>query len=154
MEKHQAIIKGQTLKLKYYPYRYQSFEMYRDNTATWMKRSKEDFVKWDEIWTGEINSPLLEVGELFYIVDLELKVRITERIRTTSGSYIYETDHIIEVIEDEETRESEEETDKYIAESQRKEKEEKDEKYEETLAHIRKYEEPQKERTWFEKWFG
>lgn len=66
----------------------------------------DDTLRLDEIWSGEIQKPVLDVGEEIWISDLEMLVRISRKYRTTNGEIIYETTHIIRNADTERTEES------------------------------------------------
>lgn len=111
MNQHKAIIKGQVLRRVYCPYPHPKYDLEGFRKREWKKLKETVFVEWKTIWEGDINMPLLERGEVFYIDELELKVAIKERMRTSSGNYIYETKHIVELLNDDQTRKSEIEAD-------------------------------------------
>ena len=86
-----------------------------------------------EFFRCVLNKPMLESGELLYISELGIHIKIEERMRSTTGEIVYFTNHVIEVIESEETRRLlEEELDKemdkyyrYLEEEQNKNKKKK-----------------------------
>lgn len=81
-------------------------------------RIRREFVEHKEIWKGELENPPLSVGEYLYIKNLDKKVRVLDKAKSTEGGYIYWTDQH-EYIEDEET-----ETTRLEAEKVKKEYEE------------------------------
>ena len=60
----------------------------------------KEFIKHDIFYKCEIERPPFEAGEKVYINDLDLTVTIEEVIRSTNGEYVYNTDHYIDIIED------------------------------------------------------
>lgn len=137
MQKHLAVVKGRKERRVYrcsvhsvfgiFPYIY----------------DKNEHIEETFLWDGELNLPLLQIGDTLLIEELNLEVKINRRLLSTTGAYIYETDHV-EVIEDEITKKSmvqaELDHEKYL-----KIKEDRLEKITSTK---------KKNRTWFEKWFG
>lgn len=172
MEKHKAIIKGNINKTAY--------KHWGDNAdiSTWDHlKTAEDKIRVkrkyfeskilkstviDEeriLWSGDIDSPLLNFREKVYIEELDLEVVIKERIRSTSGAYIYRTFHEIERVEsDFEDSEEKAEKDKIKFEADfEKEIEELkgEEKLKDSESVYEHYgmETPRKNQTWFERWF-
>lgn len=127
MVKHKAIVKGLVFRKKYWFW----LSLYGDAGSI---REDREFVREETLWEGEIDTPLLEQGECLHIKDLDVAVHIERRDRSTCGAYIYKTDHIIELLEDEKTLQSKEEAEikegRYLAqkiaeaEEEDKEKEE------------------------------
>src|SRR6185437_12920410 len=68
----------------------------------WSITSKQEFIENEFLWTGELDSPILQAGEKLYINEIEELVAIEEVIRTTTGDYLYVCPE--RVIEDEKTK--------------------------------------------------
>jgi hypothetical protein len=101
--KQKVIIHGEVHRKLY------KFDRYKDYFG-WSSLDREPqfyettgFLKKAIIWEGEIDNPPLEINEKLYISDLDETVIIIDRSRNSSGGYIYLTEFILEVIEDEET---------------------------------------------------
>src|SRR6185312_3349056 len=62
------------------------------------------------MWEGVIDAPLLNIGEKLYIEDLDVEIIVSERIRHTNGSYIYKTEHQLDLVENEDSLRSKNET--------------------------------------------
>jgi len=60
----------------------------------------KEFIKHDIFYKCETERPPFETGKKVYINDLDLTVTIEEAIRSTNGEYVYNTDHYIDIIED------------------------------------------------------
>jgi hypothetical protein len=60
----------------------------------------------ETFYTCESEKPPFEVNEKVFIPDLDLEIKIIEKIRSIDGSYVYKTDHNIRIEEDEETNKS------------------------------------------------
>jgi len=60
----------------------------------------KEFIKHDIFYKCETERPPFETGKKVYINDLDLTVTIEEVIRSTNGEYVYNTDHYIDIIED------------------------------------------------------
>jgi uncharacterized coiled-coil protein SlyX len=119
-DKHKAIIQGE-LHRKIYSvsYRYRNRNIIPDKVERLNKlkcdladfqnltiEEKSCYVANKELWRGEIDAPLLEVGEKLYIGKLDIEIIVNERLRHTNGSYIYRCNYIIEEIDDEESEAS------------------------------------------------
>jgi hypothetical protein len=55
----------------------------------------------DKIYETDLELPLLEEGDKFYIVDIEKEVKINKRMRSSDGSITYEVDARDEVVDSE-----------------------------------------------------
>lgn len=64
------------------------------------------------IYICDLEIPLLEIGELFYIEEKDITVKIKERIRSSNNSVCYEVEP--KIIEDEVTKQSLEKCEKVI----------------------------------------
>ncbi|PHA03059.1 hypothetical protein COE51_01570 [Bacillus pseudomycoides] len=95
MEKHNVIIKSSKYR------RMHEFCWWRP-----VVESSKKLIENVDVWAGEINEPLLEVGDYLYIKELNTKIQIEEKVRSTDGGYVYYTDDLSEVIEDELTEKS------------------------------------------------
>lgn len=143
--KHTAIIKGRKERT-----------MYRFGVRKYHIGFPPEVLKISEftghylLWECELDAPVLEVGEILYIDDLNIEVTVQRRVRTTTGEYIYETD-FVELFSDELTSIS-------LKEAEKKQRNylEAMKKREDKLAADRAYKEElkKKNRTWFEKWLG
>lgn len=54
----------------------------------------------------EIDNPPIEINEKVFIEEINETIEIIDRVRNVKGGYIYYTQHVIEIIEDEETEKS------------------------------------------------
>lgn len=72
-------------------------------TYYYTTKPSEEYVETDIIWSGKLDSPVLEVGDELYISELDDLVVVRKVIRTTYNEHIYFTKTIIE---DELTKES------------------------------------------------
>ena len=64
----------------------------------------------------EIDLPLLQKGDYLYIDDLNISVLITDVYRSTNNNIVYHTNHIIKVIENEESKKELEDIQEYMRE--------------------------------------
>lgn len=96
MEKHATVIKGRVNR-KLYSY-----------DKGWGIYSNNEHVGTKTIWSGELNVPYLNDGELLYIEEIDTTVQIKARVRSTTGETVYLTSHEAEIIEDEITQKSKE----------------------------------------------
>lgn len=110
MTKHKVIIKG-SINRKVY-----RVTQDRRNIDELIIKGEKQFVKYETMWEGEIDTPLLEIKESLYIEDLDATVQIIGRVRTTSGSYIYQTNYNLKTIEDEKSIESKQRADEGLVE--------------------------------------
>ena len=93
--------------------RYSQYNIYIDKP--YIQEYKE-FIKHDIFYKCEIERPPFESGESVYINNLDLTVTVEERIRSTNGEYVYNTDYYFDIIEDEKTKESKIEAEKILEE--------------------------------------
>lgn len=103
MEKHKAIIKGTVYRREYGFSNRDASKLRRyhpDHDFEHFIHMQDVFIEEKTLWEGEIDSPLLSVGETLYIESLNVEVLINMRVRTTSGNYIYKTDYKFEIVED------------------------------------------------------
>ncbi|MEW5569714.1 hypothetical protein [Rossellomorea marisflavi] len=91
---HKAKVMGRAVRKRYF-----FGEVYHTGTI----REKLEFVKHVEIWSGELEKPLLKVGDNLYIASKNQTVKITGIAKSTEGGYVYLTDHLADFIEDEES---------------------------------------------------
>ena len=77
--------------------RYSQYNIYHDKPYI---QGYKEFIKHDIFYKCETERPPFETGEKVYINDLDLTVTIEEVIRSTNGEYVYNTDHYIDIIED------------------------------------------------------
>lgn len=110
MTKHKVIIKG-SINRKVY-----RVTQDRRNIDELIIKGEKQFVKYETMWEGEIDTPLLEIKESLYIEDLDATVQIIGRVRTTSGSYIYQTNYNLKTIEDEKSIETKQRADEGLVE--------------------------------------
>jgi hypothetical protein len=80
-----------------------NYDIFRTGTEKGIFGETE-FVKTNDIFTCELEMPMLEVGEEFYIEELNQTVKVTKRIRSSKENVCYYTEP--ETIEDEKTIES------------------------------------------------
>ncbi|MGG0667811.1 hypothetical protein ABE073_04695 [Lederbergia citrisecunda] len=78
----------------------------------------KEIKKYENIWEGEIDAPLLEIGEKLYIEELDIEIVVSERIRHSNGAYIYRTLHEVKVVEDDESKDSKDKANKSYDEIQ------------------------------------
>jgi len=76
----------------------------------------KEFIKHDIFYKCEIKRPPFNEGEKIYINDLDLTIAIHERIRSTNGEYVYNTDYYFDIIEDEITEKTRVEAEKILEE--------------------------------------
>lgn len=128
MEKHKAIVKGIILGERYEAYSSHTYyskgvsiidriETLQSNIKSLEVTKHKEKIDLENIWTGELDLPLLNRGDKLYIFKMDIEVVIKERIRTTeSNTFIYVTDHVIRTIDnDEEAEESREIAENEIA---------------------------------------
>lgn len=96
MDKHKATVMGEVHLIRYY--------FGRDWGYHWDVGIQErgDYKENKVIWSGELENPPVEEGEKLYIAELEKTVIVKSKEKSTSGGYLYKTD-FIEIIEDDET---------------------------------------------------
>lgn len=100
MEKHKALVMGRVEKKRYYFVRDDGYRYFGYGRSK-IKTSGE-FLEHKEIWNGELENPPLENNDFLYITDINKKVKVTDKAKSTDGGYIYWT-NFVEYIEDEET---------------------------------------------------
>jgi hypothetical protein len=105
MDKHNAVVMGMIVRKKYEAWNIGSIAKIVDN---------DEFVKYEEIWSGELNDPPIKSGDSFYITDKNLLVEVEMTSRNTENGYTYFTDYVIERIEDEETDKSKKEAEEKL----------------------------------------
>lgn len=118
-EKHIAIIKGRVERIEWLVENLYSIKAGRCIDSKYFKSpfQKEIYnsyhfskygigVSLEDIWHGVIPKPVLEVGEYIYINDLDIKVEISDKYRTTNGEVVYEADYVIREVNDEKTEET------------------------------------------------
>ncbi|GLI82541.1 hypothetical protein ANABIO32_02280 [Rossellomorea marisflavi] len=96
MEKHKAVVTGE-VHLK--RYRFGSNYSYIFNIGIY---EDSEYKESNVLWSGELDNPPVEAGEKLYIMELDKTVIVKSKEKSTSGGYLYKTD-FIEVIEDDET---------------------------------------------------
>ena len=64
------------------------------------------FDHFEIIHTCDIEKPPFEINEKVYIPELDITVKITDKVRSTDGSIIYNTSYVIDSIENDRTKES------------------------------------------------
>ena len=108
LNNHKAVFKG-LIKRKYYKFGY---EDYYYITTSYNKPSFQEYTltlnegREEEFLSIELESPLLAEGEKIYLKELDTVVKVKERHRNSEGGYIYITDYIIKVLEDDESKSS------------------------------------------------
>jgi hypothetical protein len=110
MEKHKAIFKGEKYKKLY---EFDRGRRYRSRNSFWASPTEEpvfysyhrhvDYVMFLE---KEVDYPPIEKDEVVYISEIDQEVTIVSRVRNLDGGYIYTTNYVVEVFEDEETESS------------------------------------------------
>lgn len=116
MEKHKAVIQGVIYRKDYefctnfpLPRPRPSYE--RSRSEIKMSRLMDAITHMSQyMWEGVIDAPLLNIGEKLYIEDLDVEIIVSERIRHTNGSYIYKTEHQLDLVENEDSLRSKNET--------------------------------------------
>lgn len=98
VENHKAIVMGRIEKKRFLFCTYHSYQP--------KIQTNNEFVGYKEIWSGDLENPPLETGDSLYIKELDIKVGITDKAKSTDGGYVYWTYHLIEEIEDEKTQET------------------------------------------------
>jgi hypothetical protein len=96
MNKHKAVVMGRVLLKRYY---------YCNDGWFGSLKSVNPRGKFKEnkvIWSGELDNPPIKEDEKLYISELKTTVLINSREKSTEGGYIYWSDHV-EMIEDDET---------------------------------------------------
>ena len=63
-----------------------------------------NFDRYEQFYECELDLPPLEKGEQLYISELDIKVLIEAKIRSTDGGYTYHTDYIVKNEENEDDR--------------------------------------------------
>lgn len=108
MDKHIGIFNGQVKKK-----RYKIFTYWGDNDpkayGTWE-------IEYKKISECEFDRPPLNSGDKIHLHELNNIVEVNDAIRSTSGAFIYNTNYVIEEIEDDETPKSKQEVEKKINE--------------------------------------
>lgn len=99
MEKHDAVVMGRIDRKVYHFYR-SHFVQYCDVVE------RSQLVEAVEVWEGKLENPPLNIGDTLYINEIDEKVIITDKAKSTLGGYIYWTEHVVETIEDDETEKS------------------------------------------------
>jgi len=136
--KHRAIFKGMIERKTYYFDHSYCYKTYNLNKNRDKKLYYEydilpscQFVKTVEFLEKEIDNPPIEIGEKVYIPELNLKIKVTDRVRNLDGGYIYSTNHVVDTLDDERTMQSKDEAKKqreeflaYIKEKESKENKE------------------------------
>lgn len=98
-----SIFKQKTFRKVYVIHRECSIT--RPIVVMYIKTIDEEIMDSDQnIYTCDLEMPLLEIGDLFYIEEKNMTVKIQARIRTSSNNVCYEVEP--KIIEDEKTKES------------------------------------------------
>ena len=92
--------------------RYSQYNIYHNKPYI---QEYKKFIKHDIFYKCETEKPPFEVGEKVYINDLDFTITVEERIRSTNGEYVYNTNYYY-IIEDEKTKESKIEAEKILEE--------------------------------------
>lgn len=108
---------------------------------------EKELIKHEDVWSGELENPPLEVGESLFIETKSIKTKVLDKAKSTEGGFVYWTDHVIALLEDEETENSKkksevqlEEYEKHWEERRNKEKE------------VRLVKHPVEVRKWYQLW--
>ncbi|WP_137743374.1 hypothetical protein [Robertmurraya siralis] len=119
---HKAKVMGR-VERKVYEFRWRYFNMPPH------VNSKKEFIEHEEFWSGELENPPLEVGDSLFIEDKSIRVDILHKAKSTDGGFVYWTDYVIDMLEDEKTKNSKseaeaqlEEYEKYLGERKEKQK--------------------------------
>lgn len=119
MDNHNAIILGKKMRYVWHCYSYTA-DIYQ---------GKEEIEK-VELFNGVIENPPLEVDDFVFIPELKKSVKVTGKSRNIEGGYVYYTDYVTEVVDDEQTQKSKKEAEEQlevvkvkVAESAQREKE-------------------------------
>lgn len=142
MKQHSAVIKGKKER--------KIFRFGKTYNYDWIPYIYEisEYIEETYLWDGELNLPLLHEGDTLLIDELDLEVVITRRLLSTTGEYIYETDHV-ELIEDVWTEES-----KIKADDELKEYEQSQEEFRRKRDEHFAKEEPKGFKVWLKQWIG
>lgn len=108
MKRHKAVLKGRILErnvvlkchdLFYYKLNVEEKLQYKlDNLDVIEEVTLKEV---ETVWEGELNTPILKVGESILVTEIDEKVIVVEVLRATDNSYIYYTDYIIDTIDSE-----------------------------------------------------
>lgn len=132
---HRAIINGNIERKKYF--------FYTSNVSDFHTiREVSEIAREEILWEGELDLPIMNRGDVIHIKDLDIQVIIKSCLRTTDNKFIYSTYHTTETIEDDITKASEEEAERYSERYKARLLEEK-------ANELERYD----NRTWFEKLF-
>lgn len=74
---------------------------------------KKEVVRHETIEEVGLDKPLMKEGEEVYLVSIDKIAKINKIVRSTDGKVIYFTNYEIELIEDEETEKSKQESESY-----------------------------------------
>lgn len=146
MTEHKAVIMGQIHREHFV------YVSYLGNY-----RKQMVFDRFEKFWEGNINTDNLVKGDHIFIDELNMKVKIINRVVSTNGIVTYETDHSIRTEENKRTIESfkiaqmrkkmeDDFTMKSVAEAKRIKKEVEEE--------LNSLEEHKPKKSWFERVFG
>lgn len=105
MECHNAVIYGKVMRKKYY-----YVDVYKKILPL------NECIKYEKIFEGELNIPILKNGDKIYIPDKEIQTTVEDIVISIDGTCIYYTDYDVKIIEDEETEKS-----KFISEKEKEE---------------------------------
>ncbi|TYS56360.1 hypothetical protein FZC83_01960 [Rossellomorea marisflavi] len=105
MDSHKAVVMG-AVHLK--RYRFGRDYKYMFNIGI---HEYSEYKESKMVWSGELENPPVEEGEKLYIADLEKTVIVKSKEKSTNGGYLYRTD-LVEIIEDDDTEKSLEEAKK------------------------------------------
>ena len=112
-QRHKTVISGVINKKIYYFRPHDNYSYLRGESEDKVIETYK-YVREEKLWEGYLSKPPLEVGDDIYITEIDEKVTITKKIRTTDDVFIYSTSYEIDRIEDEETEKSLIEANKYM----------------------------------------
>jgi hypothetical protein len=96
MESHKAVVMGR-IERKIYKF--------HDRNSWYVGSVREDkeLIEHKQIWDGDLENPPLEISDWLYVKSKGLKVKVLDKAKSTDGGFVYWTDHVIEIIEDNKT---------------------------------------------------
>lgn len=99
---HQAVIQGEVRYVKYFVDRHVTVYL-----PEYDIEKKTQIFKYKTIWDGELNSQILNQGDTIYIPELDSRAVITKRIIDIVDNVVtYETNYLVEIVENDETKAS------------------------------------------------
>lgn len=129
MDKHKAIFRGLKERKLYRFGRREKYSIYYRLEEDPEIYTYEVFESYADFLEIVIDNPPIEIGEKVYLNEIDKVLKISDRYRNSHGGYIYITNHVVEILEDEETEESrlkaEKEQEQYLKHKEEKLKKQK-----------------------------